>query len=59
MDDLFLAGKAAEYDLGLTPISSFSTLPLARKGLLLGYGSFSVQTIKDGVRRLDALLRSV
>jgi GntR family transcriptional regulator/MocR family aminotransferase len=58
MDDLALVNKAADYDLNLTPISSFSIEPLPRKGLLLGYGGFSVQQIKEGVRRLGALLRS-
>jgi GntR family transcriptional regulator/MocR family aminotransferase len=57
-DDLILVNKAAEYDLNLTPISSFSLEPLPRKGLLLGYGGFSVQEIKDGIRRLGALFRS-
>jgi len=59
MNDLSVVGKAAEYDLDLTPVSSFSIHPLARKGLLLGYGGYSVKEIKDGVRRLRALLRSV
>ena len=57
-DDRLLANKAADYDLNLTPISNFSIEPLARKGFLLGYGGYSVQDIKDGVRRLEALLRS-
>ena len=59
MDDLALASKAADYDLDLTPVSSFGIEPLTRKGLLLGYGGYSVQEIKDGVQRLGALLRSV
>jgi len=58
MDDLALASKAADYDLDLTPISSFSIEPLQRKGFLLGYGGFSVEEIKEGVRRLGTLLRS-
>ena len=59
MDDLAVVNKAPEYDLNLTPISSFCIEPLAHKGLLLGYGGYSVQDIKDGVRRLGALLGSV
>ncbi|HET9911054.1 MAG TPA: PLP-dependent aminotransferase family protein [Anaerolineales bacterium] len=58
MDDWTLVNKAADYDLNLTPISSFSIEPLPRKGLLLGYGGFSVREIKEGVRRLGALLGS-
>ncbi len=53
-----LTGKAATYDLDLTPISNFSVEPLARNGLLLGYGGYSVQEIKNGARRLETLLRS-
>jgi GntR family transcriptional regulator/MocR family aminotransferase len=59
MDDLTLVNKAADYDLNLTPISHFTIEPLARKGLLLGYGGFGVREIRAGVRRLGALLRSV
>jgi GntR family transcriptional regulator / MocR family aminotransferase len=59
MDDLSVARKAADFDLELTPVSNFAIEPLARKGLLLGYGGYSVQEIKDGARRLGTLLRSV
>lgn len=59
MDDLSLANKAPEFDLDLTPISSFTIEPLARKGFLLGYGGYSSQEIKNGIRRLGELLRSV
>ncbi len=59
MDDLAVARQAADYDLQLTLVSSFSIEPLARKGLLLGYGGYGVQAIKNGARRLGALLRSV
>jgi GntR family transcriptional regulator/MocR family aminotransferase len=58
MDDVAVADKAAEYQLHLTPISSFCIEPLNRKGLLLGYGGYDVHEIKNGVRRLGALLHS-
>ena len=58
IDDRELASRAPNYDLDLTPVSNFSLEPLPRKGLLLGYGGFNGQTIKDGVQRLGALLRS-
>jgi GntR family transcriptional regulator/MocR family aminotransferase len=58
MDALMVARKATDYDLQLTPVSSFSIEPLTRQGLLLGYGGYSVQDIKAGVRRLGTLLRS-
>jgi GntR family transcriptional regulator/MocR family aminotransferase len=59
MDDLAVGHQAAAYGLDLWPVSAFCLEPLARKGLLLGYGGFSVQEIKDGVRRLAAALRAV
>jgi GntR family transcriptional regulator/MocR family aminotransferase len=58
IDDLALVDKAADYNLHLTPISSFSIEPLPRKGVLLGYGGFSVQEIQQGVARLGALVGS-
>jgi GntR family transcriptional regulator/MocR family aminotransferase len=58
MNDRTLANRAPEYDLNLTPISSFSIEPLARQGFLLGYGGYSVKEIEEGVRRLESLLRS-
>ena len=57
-DDRLLANKAADYNLNLTPISNFSIEPLTRKGFLLGYGGYTTQDIKDGIRRLKVLLRS-
>jgi GntR family transcriptional regulator/MocR family aminotransferase len=59
MDDLLVAGRAKEYDLHLTPISNFSIEPLARKGLLLGYGGYRVLELRKGMTRLGALLRSL
>jgi GntR family transcriptional regulator/MocR family aminotransferase len=59
MDDRTLASRAADYDLNLTPISSFGIEPLLRKGFLLGYGGYDVQEIKDGIKRLGDLLKSV
>jgi GntR family transcriptional regulator/MocR family aminotransferase len=58
IDDLAVVKRAVEYDLNLTPISSFSMEPLPRQGLLLGYGGFDVQEIRQGVQRLGALLDS-
>lgn len=59
MDDITLANKAVDFDLELTPISTFSIEPFARKGFLLGYGGYNAQEIKNGARRLGALLRSI
>ena len=58
LDDLELASRAGDYDLNLTPISSFCLEPLPRKGFLLGYAGFSEQEIKHGAKRLGDLLRS-
>ena len=59
MDDLAVVRQAAAHGLDLWPVSHFSLEPLARQGLLLGYGGYSVQEIKAGVRRLAAALHSV
>jgi GntR family transcriptional regulator/MocR family aminotransferase len=59
MDDRALASKAADYDLNLTPISSFSIEPLPHQGLVLGYGGFGAQEIKEGIQRLGNLLRYI
>jgi len=58
MDDQAIANKAKEYDLELTPISTFGIEPLMRKGFLLGYGGYSVQEIKKAAKRLGSLLSS-
>lgn len=59
VDDVALAKKAKQYDLELTPISTFSIEPFPRKGLLLGYGGYSIPEIKSAARRLGELLRSL
>ena len=59
VDDLQVVEKAKEYDLHLTPISNFSVEPLKRKGLLLGYGGYSILELKKGMTRLGALLQTI
>jgi len=56
VDDQALANKAKDYDLELTPISTFSIEHLGRKGLLLGYGGYSVPEINKAAKRLGSLL---
>ncbi|MCK6630538.1 MAG: PLP-dependent aminotransferase family protein [Anaerolineae bacterium] len=58
MDEVALVRQAAAHDLDLTPVSLFSLDPLPRRGLLLGYGGYSVPEIKAGVHRLAAALHS-
>lgn len=59
VDDQLVAAGAKEYDLQLTPLSSFGIEPLRRKGLLLGYGGYDVLELRRGITRLGALLRSI
>jgi len=59
IDDAVLVRKAVDYDLELTPISTFSIKPLPRKGLLLGYGSYNIEEIQKGAQRLGKLLHSI
>ncbi len=58
VDDIAVMRKAIEHGLNLWPLSRFSIKPLERKGLVLGFGEYSVQEIKDGIRRLAAVMRS-
>lgn len=57
VDDAAVADKAVRHGLNLWPLSRFSVEPLKRKGLVLGYGEYTVSEIKDGVRRLSEVLR--
>jgi GntR family transcriptional regulator/MocR family aminotransferase len=59
MDDQAIARKAKDYDLELTPISTFAIEPMTDKGFLLGYGGYSVQEIKKAAKRLGSLLDSM
>ncbi|MGQ0601256.1 MAG: aminotransferase-like domain-containing protein, partial [Anaerolineales bacterium] len=58
MNDSLVVRKAAANGLDLSSVSSYSLEPLARQGLLLGYGGYSVPEIKAGMRRLAIVLRS-
>jgi GntR family transcriptional regulator/MocR family aminotransferase len=51
-----LVRRAAEQDLNLWSLSRFSIKPMQRKGLVLGYGEYSVAQIRDGVKRLAAVM---
>jgi GntR family transcriptional regulator/MocR family aminotransferase len=57
IDDEALVRKAAKHDLNLWALSRFSINPLKRKGLVLGYGEYSVAQIRDGIRRLGDVMR--
>jgi GntR family transcriptional regulator/MocR family aminotransferase len=59
IDDIIMAEKASEYDLELVAVSKFCIEPPKRKGLLLGYGGYSVPEIHEGIHRLGALLHSL
>jgi GntR family transcriptional regulator/MocR family aminotransferase len=59
MSDLALVQEAASHGVDLVPVAHFSMEPLERKGILLGYGEYTVEQIQNGVRRLAAAMRSV
>lgn len=56
MDDVAVAHEAAAYGLELWPVSMFYLEPSARKGIVLGYGAFNIEAMKEGVRRLEQVL---
>jgi len=48
--------KAARYGVEAAPLSAYSTNPLPRGGLVLGYTAVNAKQIRDGVRRLAQAL---
>ncbi len=57
--DTTAAQAAARLGLGVMPLSQFAVKPLVRGGLVLGYGAFATEEIRDGVRRLAQALRAL
>ena len=59
MDDATVAQQAATYGVEVIPISVFSSEPVHRGGLVLGYAAVNEQEIRDGVHRLAMAIRSM
>jgi GntR family transcriptional regulator/MocR family aminotransferase len=59
MDEVLLVRQAVANGLNLWPVSTYSIEPLARPGLILGYGAYSVPEIQDAVHRLAMAIHSV
>lgn len=59
MDALSLVREAANQGVDIAPVSHFSIEPLARNGILLGYSDYSVEQIRDGIRRLAMAMDSI
>jgi GntR family transcriptional regulator/MocR family aminotransferase len=59
MDAQSLVRKAAKHGIDLAPISNFSIRPPARQGIMLGFSEYSVEQIRDGIRRLAVVMRSI
>jgi GntR family transcriptional regulator / MocR family aminotransferase len=56
VSDKAIGGKAAEQNLKLAPISAYCVKKLRRGGLILGYTAFEKNQIKEGVKKLKAIL---
>jgi GntR family transcriptional regulator / MocR family aminotransferase len=54
--DKVISERAAEQKLKLAPISAYSAKKLPRGGLILGYTAFEKNQIKEGVKKLKAIL---
>jgi len=54
--DKAASAKAAHYGVEAAPLSAYSTNPLPRGGLVLGYAAVNARQIKTGVRRLAQAL---
>lgn len=59
VDDFALVRRAHEQSLNLWSLSKFSMKPPVRKGLVLGYGEYSVEEIREGIGRLAAVMGSL
>jgi len=56
ISDKAASAQAARYGVEAAPLSAYSTNPLPRGGLVLGYAAVNASQIKDGVRRLAKAL---
>lgn len=56
VNDKQASDKAARYGVEASPLSAYSTNPLLRGGLVLGYTSVNSKQIRDGVKRLLQVL---
>jgi GntR family transcriptional regulator/MocR family aminotransferase len=56
VSDKAISRKAAEQNLKLAPISAYCAKGLPRGGLILGYTAFEKNQIKEGVKKLKAIL---
>jgi GntR family transcriptional regulator/MocR family aminotransferase len=59
MDDATVAQQVATYGIEVLPVSMFSSEPIRRGGLVLGYAAVNEQEIRDGVHRLAMAIRSM
>jgi len=58
IDDRAVSDHLARHDLVAPPLSFYSTRPLERGGLLLGYGGFTEEEIRAGARKMNDALAS-
>jgi GntR family transcriptional regulator/MocR family aminotransferase len=56
MDDVVLAARCREADLGVLPLSFFYRERDKRHGLLLGFAAFQEEELAEGVRRLSEVI---
>lgn len=59
MDGLRLAHQAAAHDLNLWLVSQYSIEPLAREGLVIGYGDHTIEEMQRAVDKLAKVMQIV
>lgn len=59
MDGLRLLHQAAAHDLNLWLLSRYSIEPMAREGLVIGYGDHGAEEMQAAVRKLAKVIRLV
>lgn len=55
-DDRLISKQLASHGVYAAPISVYSSLPLSRRGLILGYAGINKQQIQEGVERMVRIL---
>jgi GntR family transcriptional regulator/MocR family aminotransferase len=55
-DDRLISKQLASHGVYAAPISDYSSLPLSRRGLILGYAGINKQQIQEGVERMARIL---
>jgi GntR family transcriptional regulator/MocR family aminotransferase len=57
-DDCMISNRLAKHGVHAVPVSAYASLPLSRKGLILGYAGINEQQMQYGVEQMVKVLNS-